>query len=210
MELTWRMDKPTTSQDTGATSSDADSDLEIISRARHDRRAFAPLYQRYSPAIYRYCHRRLGNTELAADATSIVFTRALAAVGTFRADPERPGSTVRSWLFAIAHNVVVDHHRRARHHRSLDNDVSTLDLPDSGPSPETHVVHSEARDRVRDLLATLPERQRQIVELRMAGLTGLDIAAALGMSHSAVKSAQFRAYASLRETVMRDSRGDHQ
>ena len=66
-------------------------------------------------------------------------------------------------------------------------------------------LDSEARARVRALLDRLPERQRRIVELRMSGLNGIEIADALQMSHAAVKSAQFRAYSSLRELLQTES-----
>jgi RNA polymerase sigma-70 factor (ECF subfamily) len=51
---------------------------------------------------------------------------------------------------------------------------------------------------VRALLAHLPADQRRIVELRLAGLTGVEIARALGRSEGAVKMLQFRAVARLR------------
>jgi DNA-directed RNA polymerase specialized sigma24 family protein len=54
---------------------------------------------------------------------------------------------------------------------------------------------------VRALLAQLPPDQRQILELRLAGLTGPEIAAALGRSLGAVKIAQVRAFARLRATL---------
>jgi DNA-directed RNA polymerase specialized sigma24 family protein len=57
------------------------------------------------------------------------------------------------------------------------------------------------------MLARLPERQRQIVELRLLGLNGVEIAEVVGLSHSAVKSAQFRAYGALRD-LLREERAD--
>jgi RNA polymerase sigma-70 factor (ECF subfamily) len=80
---------------------DRDDDA-LVARAREDRRAFAPLYERYFDAVYRYCYHRLGNWTDAEDATSLVFANALGALPRFR---DHAGS-FRSWLFTIAHNVV--------------------------------------------------------------------------------------------------------
>ncbi|MGB3329657.1 MAG: sigma-70 family RNA polymerase sigma factor [Thermomicrobiales bacterium] len=180
-------------------------DLAIVALAQQDPRAFAPLYERYEPIVRGYCQRRLGHPEVAADATSRIFIRALQALPRFRPDPTRPGSTVRSWLFTIAHNVVIDTYRRDRKHPSLDQPgrdgiplAQSGAMIDPAASPEEIALANDLRRQLHDILARLPERQRQIVELRLAGLSGAEIAESLGMSLSAVKSAQFRAYATMR------------
>jgi RNA polymerase sigma-70 factor (ECF subfamily) len=190
----------------------APDDLAVILAAQRDPAAFAPLYERYASAINGYCLRRLGDQEAAADATSQIFVRALQRLETFRPSPAST-STVRSWLFAIAHNTVVDTHRRNvfRLHRSLDRPArdpsGSRDGPSSGErlaatdhaaDPEEQALARETIDRVRQALTHLPERQRQVVELRLAGLTGAEIAAVLGMTLGAVKAAQFRAFGTLR------------
>jgi RNA polymerase sigma-70 factor (ECF subfamily) len=181
-------------------------DLAIVARSQIDPREFGPLYERYAPVVYYYCLRRLSNPDAAADATALVFTRTLAALPRFRSDRRREGETFRAWLFTIAHNVIVDHHRRHRTHVSLDTQpvppAQAHRLIDASATPERQVLLNDAAERVQRLLSTLPERPRAIVELRLAGLTGQEIAETLGMSHAAVKSAQRRAYASLREAVL--------
>ena len=87
---------------------DTDGDQALVIAAQRDPRAFAPLYLRYVDAVYGYCHRRLGTKEVAEDATSLVFAKALAALPRYRSD----GGTFR-WSL-IAHNVVVDSRRTAR------------------------------------------------------------------------------------------------
>jgi RNA polymerase sigma-70 factor (ECF subfamily) len=208
MQLTWRNRLDDASgDDTADTTDPAGSDLAIVRLAQADPRAFAPLYERYAPLVYHYCLRRLSHPETAADATSAVFTRAIAALPRFRPDPRREGSTFRSWLFTIAHNTVVDNHRRRRQFVSLDGADPSLayapQLIDPSASPEDHALDADEASRVRAVLARLPKRQRAIVELRLAGLSGAEIAAMLGMTESAVKSAQFRAYGILRD-LLRD------
>lgn len=81
-----------------------DDDAWLVAEAKQDPHAFAPLYTRYFDLVYRYGVRRLGVTEAAADATGQVFAKALAALPRYRDD----APSFRSWLFAIAHNVIID------------------------------------------------------------------------------------------------------
>ncbi len=208
MQLAWRTRLATTGTpaDDPPTIAPHDTiagELAIVERAKSDPLAFAPLYEHYAPIVYHYCLRRLSHAEAAADATAIVFTKAIAALPKFTPDRRREGSTFRSWLFAIAHNVVVDTHRRNRRHISLDTTAKTLPgrphLVDPGQSSEDLAITADQSRQVRAMLARLPDRQRAIVELRLAGLSGAEIGQTLDMSESAVKSAQFRAYAVLRE-----------
>lgn len=183
-----------------------EDELRLIDAAREDPAAFEPLYRHHAPMIYRFCHRRLGHREAAADATQQTFIKAIAALENFRPDPKHPGRTFRAWLFRIAGNVVIDHRRAQRDHRSLDlpdEDAALARyLIDPGRSPEELAIASAEASAVREALEHLPDRQRGIVELRLAGLTGDEIAEAMGMSLSAVKSAQFRAYGTLREALL--------
>src|SRR3954471_4499736 len=84
-------------------------DASLVAQAQADPRAFAQLYDRYVELIYWFCYRRLENVPAAGDATSATFMKALNALPRF--NPQ--GGSFRSWLFAIAHNVVLDHLRQA-------------------------------------------------------------------------------------------------
>lgn len=169
--------------------SDNEIDRDIVTRARLDPRAFAPLYDRYLDPIYRYCYRRLGTREAAEDAASAIFARALAALPSYR------DGSFRAWLFVIAHNIVIDTHRRRRPEQPL---ADFYEPVDRDPTPEEAALASDARRSVRALLAVLPADQRRVLELRLAGLTGAEIAAVLGRSVAAVKMLQLRAMTRLR------------
>lgn len=181
-------------------------ELRFIAEAQASPAAFGPLYRHYAPAIYRFCYRRLGHPDNAADATSQTFIKAIASLKSFRPDPAHPGKTFRAWLYHIAGNVVTDVRRAHRSHRSLDvpeEDASLARfLVDPRRSPEELAIAASDASAVRDALDHLPERQRGIVELRLAGLTGDEIAETMDMSLSAVKSAQFRAYNTLRAVLL--------
>lgn len=149
--------------------------------------AFRALYDRYLSPVYKYCHRRLPTPEDAEDATSLIFAKAFA-----RLPRQRDECELRSWLFSIAHNVVVDYYRARRPTLDLARAAS---VPDPTQSPEALTL---VTDELRSLLAQLPTYQAHILELRLAGLTGPEIARVLGKSPGAVKVAQFRAYERLR------------
>lgn len=173
-----------------------DDDARVVALARVDPAAFALLYRRYIDTVYRYCVHRLGTREQAEDATSQIFLKALAALPS-----HRPGGSFRGWLFTIAHNVITDTYRAKRMHWPL---TDALEHPDHEPSPEEQAIGLIERDEVRAMLLMLPTDQRRVMELRLAGLTGNEIAEALGKNLGAVKMAQSRAIARLKQSIAAD------
>lgn len=170
----------------------ADEEADLVEQARSDREAFAALYRRHVDPVYRFCYRRLGSKEAAEDATSQVFAKAFAAFPSFR------GGSFQGWLFAIAHRVVIDDRRAARPRIPL---TDAAHLPDPAPTPEDQAVRAEQRQQVRAILDRLPTDQRRVLELRLAGLTGPEIAAALGRSHGTVRNTQHRMLLRLRDLL---------
>lgn len=186
----------------------AETELTIIERARQEPAAFAPLYEAYADLVWRYALSRLGDRERAADATSQTFSKAIAALPTFRPKRRGENTTFRSWLMMIARNVVIDEVRKHRPTTALDAPSAQPWMVDQSRSPEESAIAAEERRRVERALAQLPVVQRQIVELRAAGVKGAEIADLLNMSVSAVRTAHYRAYARLRELL--GESGDHQ
>lgn len=166
------------------------SEQEEVRAAQRNRTAFAPLYERYVDAVYGYCLRRLGDPDVAADTTSDIFVRALNSIGVFH------GDSFRSWLFAIARNAVIDRYRSAKPVVELADHVAT-----ASPSPEAAVLQRETGTALYAALQQLTDQQREVVSLRLAGLTGKEIAGATGMTHGAVKATQARAFVRLRELM---------
>jgi RNA polymerase sigma-70 factor (ECF subfamily) len=171
----------------------------IIARAIDDPAAFAPIYEHYVDAIYGFCQNRVSDPELAADLTSQIFIKAISALPRYQAQTNQ--TSFRSWLFTIARNVVIDHHRTSNPHRSITDPDAPIDLRDPAQSPEDHALTADLRRSLQVAMATLTDGQRHIVELRLAGLTGPEIADVLGMHIAAVKSLQFRAYSKLRDLL---------
>jgi RNA polymerase sigma-70 factor (ECF subfamily) len=176
---------------TGESISVIEPDHVLASRATTDRHAFAELYLRYLDPLYGYCYRRLGTREAAEDATSLVFTHALEALPTLRT------THVRSWLFTIAHHVVVDTYRRQP--RTIDFDHAEPWLP--AVEEDQATLRGLEADSLYRALDALTNDQRQVVELRLAGLTGPEIREVLGRSRSWVDTTQHRAVQRLRAVL---------
>jgi RNA polymerase sigma-70 factor (ECF subfamily) len=150
-----------------------------------DHEAFAEVYRRHFAGIYGYCYRALGSAERAEDAAQQVFAEVLGALPRYQ---ER--GRFRSWLYAIAYHVIHDQVRADQHDGSLD-DID--ELADPGRSPEEQVLAALDRHALLEAIARLPRDQRRVDQLRVAGLKGREIAAALGRSHEAVRMLQYRA-----------------
>jgi RNA polymerase sigma-70 factor (ECF subfamily) len=169
-----------------------------IDAARRDPAAFAPLYAAYFDPIYRYCYLRLHHRELAAEAASQTFLKALAGIGGFRS------GSFKSWLYAIARNVTIDMQRASRPQVELEH--AEL-VEDPAMSPEASALQRDEQERLWRALDRLSDEQREVLELRLAGLTGQEIAGATRRSLSATKSIQFRALSRLRTVLELDAPG---
>lgn len=170
----------------------AESDESLAARAATDPAAMTELYRRYVHRVDRYCRRQLRNTSLAEDVTSQVFVKALESLRRNRIE------NVASWIFTIAHNEVVSHYRRRRNEIGLDlaDDVMSNDI-----SPEEAAITRSDSHDLRMLLPRLTTDQQRVIELRLAGLTSLEIQDVLGKSRSWVGTTQHRAVHRLRELM---------
>jgi RNA polymerase sigma factor (sigma-70 family) len=174
-------------------------DRESDGLAQTSQQIVTDLYTEYASRIYWYCYLRLGNREDAEDAASLTFAKAFSSLSSCRND------RYRAWIFSVARNVVTDIFRNRR----LETPIETAwHVRDPKPTPEEIVLRQEGHDRARSLLARLSEAQRQVVEFRLAGLSGAEIAEALGRTHIWVRVTQLRAYrrlADLLETEQPDA-----
>ncbi len=161
-----------------------------IAEAQSDPRAFAPIYERYVDLVYRYALGRLRDPKRAADLTSTVFSRAIAALPSFLLTEAES-----NWQHVPQ---LADDHCAQRRDRFRPPATTHHQLRDLRPTPEEHAIQEDERLRIERALAQLSAPQRQIVELRGIGMKGAEIADILGMTVGAVKTAHFRAYSRLR------------
>jgi RNA polymerase sigma factor (sigma-70 family) len=174
---------------------DVEEDRALAEAAQRSSDAFGVLYERYLDSIYAYCQRRVHSLQTTEDLTASVFERAFARIGSYR------GGSFRAWIFRIAHNAVTDYYRRRRNNVSWEPHMSG---PDHDPSPEDHAIANDQHAQLQRLLETLTDDQRQVVELRLSGLTGAEIADVLERSTDSVKMLQYRALERMRVHIATD------
>jgi len=169
--------------------------------------ALAELYACFADRIHAYALQRLRDPDLAADITSTVFTRALANRASFESpEPGEPStSAVEGWLMTIARNAIIDHVRANRRLTIVDVETYRERLADHASDPANAAVAPDERDQLLRALHQLNTTMQRIVLLRRQGWNGVEIVGLLGMSHGAVRVAQHRAYARLREILTEDS-----
>jgi RNA polymerase sigma factor (sigma-70 family) len=175
-------------------------DTYLVLAAQSNAAAFDRLYDRYETQVLNYCYYRLGTWPDAEDAAQQIFTNAFARLSHFEDRQSEHDGSFRSWLFTIAHHEIAN---RKRHHvRHPDAPLTAAtEMSDPAPGPEDLAVSADDQRRALALLSKLTAEQRQVVELRMAGLTDAEIATLLDKSPGAVRATQFRAVSRLRELL---------
>lgn len=171
-------------------------DAALVTAAQADARQFSALFDRYWDTVFRYCYFRIGDWHEAEDAASRVFLNALKGIRGFRNDPHE--LAFRGWLFTIARNVITNRGRDREARSTVPLDTA-LDRASLEPGPEDLALTSDAQRRVHELLKELAPNQRELLELRMAGLSTAEIGQVMGMTTGAVRTAQFRAMTALRD-----------
>lgn len=102
---------------------------ELVARAATEKDALAAVYDHYLPRLYKYMRYRVGDINEAEELTSQVFERVLTKIGSYR--PER--GSFAGWLFAIAHNTVVDYLRAQKRRSRVPLEVlGETDAPEPG------------------------------------------------------------------------------
>jgi len=168
----------------------------LIQRAKEgDPAAFAEIYDRHQPVVYRYIFYRVGDAVIAEDLTSEVFVRLVDSIEDFTYQ----GRPLLAWLYTIARNLVTDHHRRTGRATMVPLDERLVaDVTDL----EDGAGHTLAQQRLAAAVDQLTEDQRQVILLKFfERLDNETVARVLGKSCGAVKALQHRALAALRRIL---------
>lgn len=159
------------------------------------------LFGHHHGEIYAYLVRMVRDPELAADLTQDAFVKAYRAYDRL----EKP-ENARAWLYQIAHRVALDHIRRQKIVRFL---PWTGEARGAAPSTERLVMDAHLSGDLQRALDRIPERQRAALLLaELHDLTGLELAAALGVSHVAARALLTRARESLRQALAAERRAE--
>jgi len=150
------------------------------------------VYREQLPRVYNFFRYRFGAGADAEDLTARTFEKAWKARHRYRRDL----AAFSTWLLSIARNVAIDHLRLIRPHVPLE---AAAAVRSAAASPEDAAILSADADRLAVLLATLADRERELLALKYgAGLTNRQIATATGFSESNVGTIVHRAVTELR------------
>jgi RNA polymerase sigma-70 factor, ECF subfamily len=156
--------------------------------------AFDQLYRSSRDDVYAYVASLLRDGPAAEEVTATAFERAYRKRRRF--DPSK--GEPRAWLFGIARNAALDELRRRGRQAELAAEPADLD----GASAEASAEGAERRLALRDALARLEPRERELIALKFfAGLGNAEIAAVVGISESNAGTRLHRAVTKLREAL---------
>jgi RNA polymerase sigma-70 factor, ECF subfamily len=177
------------------------AETELVQRAvQGDPTATTALLELIRPGLLRYCRAHLGRMgeryTTADDVSQEVCVAVLASLPRFR-DEGRPFA---AFVYGIAAHKIADAQRAAVRHLSTAPTASLPEQPDTAADPAQQAVATDQARRLSRLLRHLSELHREIIILRVAvGLPAAEVGSTLGMSAGAVRVAQSRALAHLRE-----------
>src|SRR4029079_11362776 len=160
------------------------------------------LFAKHHGEIYAYLVRMLRDGELAADLTQDAFVKAYKAYDTLEKD-----ENARAWLYQIAHRVALD---EIRHRKIVRMVPWTGEYHGASPSAERLAMDVRLSGPLERALAKIPERQRAALLLaEVHDLSGLELAAPMGVSHVAARAILTRARESLRRALGAEQEAEH-
>lgn len=155
-----------------------------------DKLAIEKLIKKHKDRVYTYILLVVKKEQLAEDIFQETFIKVIRSLR--RGKYQEKGIFV-SWVIRIAHNLIIDHFRKAKHLRTLSNEDSEVDLFNntafSEDNIEDEMISNQISEDVRKLIDMLPEDQKQVILLRhygdfsfreIAEQTGVSINTALG------------------------------
>jgi RNA polymerase sigma-70 factor, ECF subfamily len=176
-------------------------DAVVADAVAGDRNALREVLEIIRPVVVRYVRARIGTAERsglsADDVAQEVCLAAMMALPRYQ-DQGRP---FLAFVYGIAAHKVADAHRAAGRNKADPTDV-VPERFDVHAGPEQLAVNADSASRMDALLKVLPEKQREILILRVVvGMSAEEVAEAVGSTAGAVRVAQHRALARLKNEI---------
>jgi RNA polymerase sigma-70 factor, ECF subfamily len=173
--------------------------VALVERSKkRDQAAFAGLYDQFLGPVYRYVLYRVGNRADAEDLSEQVFLQAWAAIERFHWQSK----PFLAWLYALAHNLVVDWRRHAKPAQSLDDDEYPLD-PEN-PSAARALTRWLDAELLAVAIDRLTPEQQQVITLKfIEGFDTAQVARLMDKRAGTIRALQLRALQSLRRELER-------
>lgn len=156
---------------------------------------FAALFDTHYPRLYAYVRSQVTDRETAEDLTAAAFERAFSRSHSY----DSAKASFATWLFRIAHNLVINYYATTSrnpvpYELNEVTEISTADL-----SPEQQFLRQEQQRILGETIATLSERDQEIIQLKFYGrLTNREIAEVLELNEKTVSVIILRALQKLK------------
>jgi RNA polymerase sigma-70 factor (ECF subfamily) len=168
----------------------------LVRRAQQrDPAALTQLYEENFDRIYRYIVLKIGDRTEAEDMTQQVFLKALKSISSFK----WKGMPFSAWLYRIAHNQIVDYHRKRSKQAFVPLDES---LTAGGDDPARLAEQKINVEQLAQATKKLTAAQQEVISLRFAGeMSVAEVARVMGRSQGAIKALQHSAIVALRKVL---------
>jgi RNA polymerase sigma-70 factor, ECF subfamily len=166
---------------------------------RFDEKALAEIYDTYSPGLYRYAVRLLGDADTAEECVAESFSRFLAALK----NGQGPTQFLKSYLYRISHNWITDYYRK----NPLEAvQLEAEDIPEQEyTDPHEDIDREDEIGQIRAALSLLTPEQRQVLVLRFLEGWSLELVAReMKRPVGAIKSLQHRALNSMKRQLLEE------
>ena len=175
------------------------SEKQLLQRVRNlEPEALEQIYDQYSPKLYRYAVRLLGDPDRAEECVAETFSRLLRAIH----NGGGPKKYLQAYLYRIAHNWVTDLYRQQEETPLPDESVAEQD--ESDDLLQT-IEDGIERERIREAMMQLTPEQRQVLVLKyLDEWKNADIARSMDKTVGSVKALQHRALNALRRILISD------
>lgn len=177
-------------------------DAVVAEAVAGSRDALREVLETIRPIVVRYCRARIGATERSGLSADDVAQEVCLAAITALPRYKEQGRPFLAFVYGIAAHKIADAHRAASRNKSDPTDV----VPErfSGEAgPEQLAINAESSARMEKLLGVLPDKQREILILRVVvGMSAEETAEAVGSTAGAVRVAQHRALARLKAEII--------
>ena len=174
------------------------NDKTLVEEAKTDSQAFGVLYDQYIDKIYGYVLRQTQDGATAEDITAVTFEKALRHIQKY----EWRDKSFAAWLYRIAHNEIIQHHRKRRFLVPFQATQNGRYHQTNGRTPETAVLHQQRNQTLHQAIDQLSNKDKEVVTLRyFTELSNDEIAEVLGCSTSNVYLRLHRALKRLRQKI---------
>ncbi len=179
-------------------SSHLHDEKKLIEAAQNDKEILGKLYEIYQKRIKNYLLAKVNYDKFAADdLTSATFEKVVANIKNFKWQ----GISFSAWIYRIANNTLIDYYRAAsaKSTQNLNAETEAI-IKDPNLGVEERITAFDSSSRIRKLLDTLGEREKQVVLLKFyEGYTNKMIAEKIGITETNVGTILHRSMQKLRE-----------